>query len=853
MTDTEKILNLLELNENLPAMVLNEDGNIISSNHKWNETFELPEQGKSFHKIFDKNTGLLVKNSFIDAATFFKVQRRNIQISKNDVIHDLKLLFSPFKIEQKLYYYVLLFNNSFNSPFVIYPSIDDNSIAIKYEAIIKQLKENLPTTLIEKKNFQFSIDSEKESLAIKDKIQFSYTNSSFNNVFNIDNGNKGILSTESIIPSSLISVFQQAENELYLSQCMLIIEKEEYNPSIIQQSDRLILFPIVDNTNKVDSILLVGSFSVSNSKKQDEIIKKDIEHKENKTEIEFGEEAKLIYDINSYDILDANSAAAELYGYNLDVLKSMNVTQLFLPEDMQKLLMPAEENGNYLFNQVKEDGSSIEVNVERKNILWFDKEACEETITLNQPEEEVIKLEEYSEQNISEDNVEPEIEKDESVSEFLSSLFHELLTPVNVILGFVQEIIDSIENPTEEQSESAQIIKDNQQVLLQAMNTAVQYVQLDKNTIKLNIEEFEFNNYLVDLKDSFTNSSDQDNVNVVLNNVEDNIILTHDRSKLLAAISYFIKFAVKLTNLPNIFVSFKVIDNHFYVLLKDNVNGVSEPVSNDMLEIFNTSVLSDKKNYNISPITIRLVKRIADLLSIDIQEYTSVSNEKHIAFITPTILKEKPVVKKEVKIEKHKELIDDTIHEFEDVEPEESEEKSESEIIASENLVDEDYEEIATGMVEEKIVEDIDEEEEIVTEEIATVETIQKEESSELQNLSCLFIDDSVDTQLLFKAQMKDFKLLKVCSNLSEALPLLSKYNFDLIIVDVNLNDTYNGLDALKIIRQFSNYKLTPIFAVTAYSFQGDKEKFINFGFTDYFVKPLFKEQLLKSLETIIQ
>ncbi len=158
---------------------------------------------------------------------------------------------------------------------------------------------------------------------------------------------------------------------------------------------------------------------------------------------------------------------------------------------------------------------------------------------------------------------------------------------------------------------------------------------------------------------------------------------------------------------------------------------------------------------------------------------------------------------------------------------------------------------IANGEVDEKIVEDIQDEEEIVTEEIATVHEFNGK-ASYISGISCLFIDDNLDTQLLFKSQMKDFKLLKVCSNLTQALPLLSKYNFDLVIVDVNLNDTYNGLDALKIIRQFSNYASTPIIAVTAYSFDGDREKFINFGFTDYFVKPLLREHLLKSLEVII-
>jgi CheY-like chemotaxis protein len=66
------------------------------------------------------------------------------------------------------------------------------------------------------------------------------------------------------------------------------------------------------------------------------------------------------------------------------------------------------------------------------------------------------------------------------------------------------------------------------------------------------------------------------------------------------------------------------------------------------------------------------------------------------------------------------------------------------------------------------------------------------------------------------------------------------------------LNDKYNGLDALKIIRQFNNYKDTPIFAVTAFPFEKDREKFLSFGFTDYFVKPLLKEHLIDSLAKIL-
>jgi len=269
------------------------------------------------------------------------------------------------------------------------------------------------------------------------------------------------------------------------------------------------------------------------------------------------------------------------------------------------------------------------------------------------------------------------------------------------------------------------------------------------------------------------------------------------------------------------------------------------------VQIYNTSTLNTKKDYGLSPITVKLAKKLNDLLSIRVIEHTASDGIKSIALVTSVIFEGSKPVEPKKSISEKGELINENIVEEDEVIIEEGLNVDSSIVIPTIEADTEKHVTIANGEVDDKIVEDIAKEEEIVTEEIATVAS-KNNDLLGLSNLSCLFIDDSIDTQLLFKSQMKDFKLLKVCSNFTEALPLLSKYNFDLVIVDINLNDTYNGLDALKIIRQFDNYKSTPIFAVTAFSFEGDREKFINFGFTDYIIKPILREQLLKSLEVII-
>ncbi|MCK6604914.1 MAG: PAS domain S-box protein [Ignavibacteriaceae bacterium] len=120
-----------------------------------------------------------------------------------------------------------------------------------------------------------------------------------------------------------------------------------------------------------------------------------------------------------------------------------------------------------------------------------------------------------------------------------------------------------------------------------------------------------------------------------------------------------------------------------------------------------------------------------------------------------------------------------------------------------------------------------------------------------LANLSCLYIEDQLDSQILFKVQMKDLKEIKFAQSFEDAEPLLDDLYFDFIVMDINLQGEYNGLDALKMIRTMPKFEKTPIIAVTAYVLPGDKDKFIALGFDDFISKPIFKNKMTEVLEKI--
>ena len=121
----------------------------------------------------------------------------------------------------------------------------------------------------------------------------------------------------------------------------------------------------------------------------------------------------------------------------------------------------------------------------------------------------------------------------------------------------------------------------------------------------------------------------------------------------------------------------------------------------------------------------------------------------------------------------------------------------------------------------------------------------------DLTKLNCLYIEDQVDSQILFKVQMKELRDVKFAVSFEEAQVVLLNYQFDFIVMDINLQGEYNGLDALKIIKTMPAFSSIPIIAVTAYVLPGDKEKFIAAGFDDFISKPIFKEKMMESLEKI--
>lgn len=76
-----------------------------------------------------------------------------------------------------------------------------------------------------------------------------------------------------------------------------------------------------------------------------------------------------------------------------------------------------------------------------------------------------------------------------------------------------------------------------------------------------------------------------------------------------------------------------------------------------------------------------------------------------------------------------------------------------------------------------------------------------------------------------------------------EALKLLSRQRFDLIITDINMPGI-NGLELINFVKKSPTYKETPLFVISTQGREQDRAKGLALGAAEYLVKPFEPRQL---------
>ena len=638
----------------------------------------------------------------------------------------------------------------------------------------------------------------------------------------------------------------------------------------------------------------------------------------------FDNSTNLIFVTDSEGIIKfVNSSAIDILGFPKQDLENSSFTSLSIDEDRTIINTSVfqshlKEPVSMVVQLKSADSTLIETEISATPVLDFEKNV-DSFVIIGKTQTGKVEEERPSEamKEVEEKKL-PETGSDNSVqleSAFLSGVFHEILTPMNVILGFAQELTEGIDNLTPDQKEAVEIINQNRGKLLSTMNAIIEYSEVQKKKDEWDISEITITKVVEELDKYIYEIIGSRGIEFAYGKISSSLQFSTDKTKFDCLLNNLIRLVSTLCQDNKIyFSSYPVDDDNFIIMLTDSYASASDYLANTLRKLFIDK--REAKEIGVSKLGAQITQSLLDLLKGKFISSIDDSGKYECGFVFPINLMQTSIEETESTIEKpasevesrepvdtmeqEEQLVQDDVsaHSNEGIEIEEETEIPEKPVetsipvdteiqeekdinqekIEEQETFQEKFEEPEEIPVEEKAEEPVIEETEKLVGSQEEVEDVDKpkqepvqskveefsfedessnqkfqpsEDKLDLSGLSCLYIEDQVDSQILFKVQMKGLKNIKYAVSFEEALPLLDADHFDFIVMDINLQGEYNGLDALKIIHKMPGYEDIPIIAVTAYVLPGDKEKFIATGFNDFISKPIFREKMLESLEKI--
>ncbi|MCT6698994.1 two-component sensor histidine kinase BarA [Rheinheimera sp. 4Y26] len=110
--------------------------------------------------------------------------------------------------------------------------------------------------------------------------------------------------------------------------------------------------------------------------------------------------------------------------------------------------------------------------------------------------------------------------------------------------------------------------------------------------------------------------------------------------------------------------------------------------------------------------------------------------------------------------------------------------------------------------------------------------------------LRVLTVDDNEANLKLINALLGELvESIDSATNGAEALQKASQFHYDVIFMDINM-PVMDGITACQRIQQSSINEATPIIAVTAHALEGERERLMLLGFSEFLSKPLDEQML---------
>lgn len=230
------------------------------------------------------------------------------------------------------------------------------------------------------------------------------------------------------------------------------------------------------------------------------------------------------------------------------------------------------DKNDYIYCEVSVSGTYLHIDNKEKILLTI-----HDITHLKQIQTELVQAQKQAEQS------------NRLKTTFLANMSHEIRTPLNAIVGFSDLLINA--NSKEEKETYSQIIRENNETLLQLINDILDLSKIESGNIKFNFSKVNLNLLINELQITYQQKTDQ--VEIIADLPAYEITLFTDSVRIMQILCNFLNNALKFTPKGSIRIGLQKRDDEVYFYVKDT--GIGIPFEKQG-EIFNRFVkLNDQK------------------------------------------------------------------------------------------------------------------------------------------------------------------------------------------------------------------------------------------------------------------
>ena len=111
--------------------------------------------------------------------------------------------------------------------------------------------------------------------------------------------------------------------------------------------------------------------------------------------------------------------------------------------------------------------------------------------------------------------------------------------------------------------------------------------------------------------------------------------------------------------------------------------------------------------------------------------------------------------------------------------------------------------------------------------------------------------DELLSQKVLIRLFKNDFKI-DVCESADQFYQNCSNNNYDIIIMDIALRGSKNGLDLIREIKVMPIFAKTPILCLTAYAYAKDRKTAMDTGADLFVPKPVSNDVLKNAVQFLV-